>query len=72
MPKLESLQEPFLNKLRIERAPVNVYLLNGKKLHGRIGAFDQYIVILENDIAQMIYKHAISTICQASDKPEEY
>lgn len=58
------LQEFFLNTLRKERIPVSVFLVNGIKLMGRIESFDQFVVLLKgNDqAAQMIFKHAISTV----------
>ncbi len=58
-----TLQEPFLNALRKERVPVSIFLVNGIKLVGWIESFDQYVVLLKNNsIGQLIYKHAISTI----------
>ena len=60
--KAGSLQDPFLNDLRRSRTPVNMYLVNGIKLQGKIEAFDQYVVVLRNNVQQMVYKHAISTI----------
>lgn len=62
MAKGQSLQEPFLNALRKERIPVSIYLVNGIKLQGQIDSFDQFVVLLKNNVNQMIYKHAISTI----------
>lgn len=60
--KAALLQDPFLNTLRRERVPVNIYLVNGIKLQGRIDSFDQYVIMLANTVTQMVYKHAISTI----------
>ena len=57
-----SLQDPFLNALRRQRVPVNVYLTNGIKLQGHVSAFDQYAVLLKNASKQMVFKHAIATI----------
>lgn len=65
MAKGQSLQEPFLNALRKERIPVSIYLVNGIKLQGQIDSFDQFVVLLKNNVNQMIYKHAISTIVPA-------
>ena len=58
----QTLQEPFLTSLKSEQVPVSVYLVNGIKLQGKIEAFDQYVVLLQNSTSQIIYKHAISTI----------
>lgn len=65
MAKGQSLQEPFLNALRRERVPVSVFLVNGIKLQGQIESFDQFVVLLKNNVSQMIYKHAISTVVPA-------
>lgn len=62
MSKGQTLQEPFLNALRKEKVPVSVYLVNGIKLQGQVGSFDQFVVLLKNSVNQMVYKHAISTI----------
>ena len=60
--KGQLLQDPFLNALRREHVPVSIYLVNGIKLQGQIESFDQYVVLLRNNVTQMVYKHAISTI----------
>lgn len=65
MAKGQSLQDPFLNALRKERVPVAIYLVNGIKLQGQIDSFDQFVVLLRNNVSQMVYKHAISTIVPA-------
>ncbi|HEX7324882.1 MAG TPA: RNA chaperone Hfq [Rhodanobacteraceae bacterium] len=62
MSKSQSLQDPFLNTLRRERVPVAIYLVNGIKLQGVIESFDQFVVLLRNQVSQMVYKHAISTV----------
>ena len=62
MSKSQSLQDPYLNALRRERVPVSVYLVNGIKLQGQIESFDDFVLLLRNNISQMVYKHAISTI----------
>jgi host factor-I protein len=56
------LQDPFLNALRRERVPVAIYLVNGIKLQGTVESFDQFVVLLRNQVSQMVYKHAISTV----------
>lgn len=62
MSKGQSLQDPFLNALRKEHIPVSIFLVNGIKLQGQIESFDQFVVLLKNNVNQMIYKHAISTV----------
>jgi len=65
MAKGQSLQDPFLNALRKERIPVSIFLVNGIKLQGTVDSFDQFVVLLKNNVSQMVYKHAISTIVPA-------
>jgi host factor-I protein len=79
MSKGQSLQDPFLNALRKERVPVSIFLVNGIKLQGQIESFDQFVVLLKNQVSQMVYKHAISTVVpsrnirfqQSGDAPQE-
>ena len=65
MSKGQMLQEHYLNALRREHVPVSIFLVNGIKLQGQIESFDQFVVLLKNNISQMVYKHAISTIVPA-------
>lgn len=67
MAKAQSLQDPFLNALRREKVPVSIFLMNGIKLQGQIDSFDQFVILLNNSVNQMIYKHAISTIVPSRD-----
>jgi host factor-I protein len=67
MSKGPALQDPFLNTLRKENSSVSIFLMNGIKLQGQIESFDQFVVVLRNNnINQMVYKHAISTIVPAN------
>ncbi len=75
----QSLQSPFLNILRKEKITVSIYLVNGIQLQGKVDAFDQFVILLKNNVSQMVYKHAISTIVPTrnislplmEDEPEE-
>ncbi|CAL1329526.1 RNA chaperone Hfq [Candidatus Providencia siddallii] len=62
MTKNQSLHNPFLNTLHREKTPVFIYLVNKIKLQGQIESFDKFVILLKNNINQIIYKHAISTI----------
>ncbi len=65
MAKVQSLQDPFLNTLRKEKISVSIFLVNGIKLQGQIESFDQFVILLKNQVCQLVYKHAISTIVPA-------
>lgn len=61
--KVNNLQDMFLNGLRRAKTPVTMFLVKGVKLQGIITWFDNFSVLLRRDgQAQLIYKHAISTI----------
>ncbi len=61
--KSPQLQDVFLNQVRKERVPLTVFLMNGVKLQGVISWFDSFSILLKRDnAAQLVYKHAISTI----------
>ena len=61
--KVNNLQDMFLNSLRRSKIPVTMFLVKGVKLQGIITWFDNFSVLLRRDgQAQLIYKHAISTI----------
>ena len=62
MSKGQTLQDPFLNVLRKERIPVSIYLVNGIKLQGQIEHCDQYGILLEKTVSQIVYKHARPTV----------
>lgn len=59
---VHNIQDPFLNTLRRERVPVTIFLVNGVKLQGTIVSFDNYCMLLKNNITQLVFKHAVSTI----------
>ena len=58
-----NLQDIFLTKVKRDRVPVTMFLMNGFQLRGTITGFDAFVVVLDSDgRQQVIYKHAISTI----------
>ncbi len=63
MAKKGRLQEKFLNTIRKEKVRVNIYLVNGVKLEGKIRYFDPYTILLKEGPRQvLVYKHAITTV----------
>ncbi len=61
--KSQNVQDVFLNKIRKDKATVTVFLVNGVKLQGVVTWFDNFSLLLRRDAsAQLVYKHAISTI----------
>jgi host factor-I protein len=63
-----SLQNDFFNHARKERRSVTIFLTNGKRLSGRIKAFDKFTVLLDGPHGELIvFKHAISTVSASTD-----
>ena len=61
-----SLQDQFLNAIRRSKTPVTIFLVKGVKLQGIVTWFDPFSLLLRRDgNAQLVYKHAISTIMPA-------
>ena len=61
-----SLQDQFLNMVRKDKTPVTIFLMKGVKLQGVITWFDAFSMLLRRDgTAQLLYKHAVSTIVPA-------
>lgn len=60
------LQATFLQALCDEKTPVFIFLVNGIKLHGTIQSFDNYVLAVNGDVTQIVFKHAISTVMPAS------
>jgi host factor-I protein len=64
--KALSLQDHFLNTIRRSKTPVTIFLVKGVKLQGVVTWFDPFSLLLRRDgNAQLVYKHAISTIMPA-------
>ncbi len=59
----QNLQDVFLNYLRKNKTPTTIYLVNGVQLKGVVTWFDETSLLLRRDAyAQLVYKHAISTV----------
>jgi len=62
-PAQPNIQDVFLNHARREKLPVQIRLMDGTDLEGRVKNFDRFAVIVEHSGADhMIFKHAIATI----------
>ena len=61
--KKSSLQDIFLNAAHAQHAPMTLFLVNGVMLQGMVGGYDQFSILLERSgQAQLVYKHAVSTL----------
>ncbi len=65
-------QFAFLNSMRRERILLDVYLVNGTRLRGRIRSFDQYSMVIETGQGDaFLYHHTVSSVgrAQANQRP---
>lgn len=57
------VQDEYLSKLKEQKTPSTIFTTNGFQVRGVIKDFDEISVLVENEgIDQLVYKHAISTI----------
>ena len=62
MQKKTNLQDLFLLRIRQDRLPVTLFLMNGFQMRGIVTGYDPFVVVLDSDgRQQVIYKHAVST-----------
>ena len=58
-----SLQDIFLGAVRRSDESVTMFLINGVMLQGYVAGFDLFCMLLTREgMAQLVYKHAVSTI----------
>lgn len=58
-------QQNFIENAAKNKTSVNVYLINGVKLHGTIEAYDDNTIVVsgnKGNSGQLVFKHAISTV----------
>lgn len=62
-----NIQDGFLFQSLKEGKPMEVELITGRRLLGRLKRFDRFAVVLESAGQEiLVYKHAISTVAPAS------
>jgi len=67
MIKTTNFQDAILNQIRRDKVLVNIIFTNGFQMKGFVKLFDNFVIVLETDgKAQLIYKHAISTVVPMS------
>lgn len=62
--KKASLQDRFLEALRLKKVKCVLFTINGVQIHGYVKSYDNFTVYMEDDKKRqsLVYKHAISTI----------
>lgn len=61
-----NIQDGFLFQNLKKHDPVRVEMVTGKVIEGPLVRFDRFaLVVSENDVEVLIYKHAVATIAPA-------
>ncbi len=55
----------MLNAYLAEQIPVTVTLQNKIRVSGKVKAFDSYVIVLEGQKREIVYRHAISSLALA-------
>lgn len=65
IPNEEHSELIFLDCLAAKKVPVLIFLMGGIRLQGNLVGSDEFSILIstENNGEQMIYKHAIATVC---------
>lgn len=64
-----NLLDRMLNTYLASRTPITVTLQNKIRVSGRIKAFDSYVIIMDGQKREIVYRHAVS--CLAPSAPED-
>ena len=68
-----NIQDSFLNQVRKDRMKLTVHLVDGAELRGKVSAFDNFTIIIqdnESNRQHLVYKHSIANI--SPDEPLEW
>jgi RNA chaperone Hfq len=66
-----NLLDRMLNTYLTEQTPVTITLQNKIRVSGKIKAFDGYVIIMEGQKREILYRHAISTLCPAVQEDQK-
>ena len=71
--RAENAQFTMLNRLRREHTRVDVYLVTGTRLQGRIQSFDGRSMLLHTEGgALLLYHHAVSSVQPSENRPRSH
>ncbi len=64
------LLDTMLSAYAAQGTPVTIVLQNRSRATGRVRAFDSYVIVLEGQRSEIVYRHAISSISPARPAAE--
>lgn len=57
-----NLLDKMLDLYRSQKTAVTIVLQNKARISGRISAFDSYVIVMESQKREIVYRHAISSV----------
>ena len=66
-----NLLDRMLNTYLTELTPVTITLQNKIRVSGKIKAFDSYVIIMEGQKREIVYRHAVSSLCSAVQEEQK-
>ena len=60
-----NLLDKMLSAYLAQKTLLSIVLQNKARLSGRIKSFDSYVIVLDNQKTEIVYRHAISSITPA-------
>ena len=60
-----NLLDKMLGSYLSQKTPVTIVLQNNYRVSGRIRTFDSYVIIMENQKNEIVYRHAVSSLLPA-------
>jgi len=58
----QNLLDRMLDQYQKEQAPVTITLQNKVRVQGKIKAFDSYVILMDNQKNEILYRHAVSSL----------
>ncbi len=59
-----NLLDRMLDQYQKEQALVTITLQNKVRVHGKINAFDSYVILMDNQKHDILYRHAVSSLAR--------
>lgn len=65
-----NLLDRMLSSYLTEQTPVTITLQNKIRMNGKIKAFDSYVIVLEGQKREIVYRHAMSCLARVPEEPK--
>jgi RNA chaperone Hfq len=66
-----NLLDRMLNAYLAEQTPVTVTLQNKIRVSGKVKAFDSYVIVMEGQKREILYRHAVSSLALAAQEDQK-